>query len=100
MKSKGVNVFLAYASEDRVYRDELEQHLNSLKRDGLIDVFHDGKIDTTDDWETVLNEQLKKSELVIFLLSHHLLRSDFIFDKEILPSLERRDSSNLLLDHG
>ena len=45
-----VEIFYAYAREDEALRDELEKHLTTLQRQGLIMSWHDRKVVPGSDW--------------------------------------------------
>jgi hypothetical protein len=44
-----ITVFFSYAHHDEALRNELEKHLAMLKRQGVIDTWHDRKIDAGQD---------------------------------------------------
>ncbi len=39
-----IEIFLCYAHEDELLRNELARHLGALKRQGFFDVWHDREI--------------------------------------------------------
>jgi len=45
-----VKLFYSYSHKDEALRDELETHLSGLKRQGLIEGWHDRKIAAGADW--------------------------------------------------
>ncbi len=50
MSSTPIEVFIAYAHEDRGLLDRLAAQLGTLKRQGLIRIWHDRDIDAGTEW--------------------------------------------------
>jgi hypothetical protein len=46
-----ITVFFCYARKDKELLNELKNHLSSLQRQGLIDVWDDGEISAGTEWE-------------------------------------------------
>ena len=61
-------VFISYSHKDEIHKDSLEEHLSMLKRNHVIDAWHDRKIIPGQDWSKEISENLEKSELILFLL--------------------------------
>lgn len=82
-------VFMSYSHKDEGLRDELEVQLAMLKRQGLIEVWHDRRLLAGDrlDWE--INEELNKADLILLLLSPDFLASDYCYKIEKARALDR-----------
>jgi hypothetical protein len=61
---KAIKVFYSYAHEDKVLRDVLDKHLGTLKRQGLIDVWHDRDISAGKEWEREIDSHLNKAHII------------------------------------
>ena len=48
---KAIEIFYSYAHEDEALRKELEKHLVSLQRQGIIAGWHDRLISAGTEWE-------------------------------------------------
>ena len=70
-------VFISYCHEDEVFKNELEKHLSSLQRQGLIDIWHDRCINPGDEWKDVIDENLNTSDIILFLVSSDFLSSNY-----------------------
>ena len=64
-----IRVFLSYSHVDEKYRDELEKHLMSLKRQGLIDSWHDRRIAPGEEWASSIDENLRSADIILLLVS-------------------------------
>lgn len=87
-----VKAFLSYSHQDQHYRDELETRLAMLKREGLVELWHDQRIGAGEPIDTTIAQQLESAELVLLLVSHHFLASDYCYEREMKNALERHSS--------
>src|SRR5687768_12214147 len=83
------NVFFSYSHEDEELRNELEVHLSMLKREGLIDAWHDRRIMAGDDIHSEISSALEKADIVLLLVSAHFLASNYCFEIEMSRALEK-----------
>lgn len=84
-----ITVFIAYSHQDESYRGELEKHLAVLKRQRLIESWHDRRIAPGEAWAGVIHSKLNQADLIILLVSPDFLASDYCFDVEMQRALER-----------
>ncbi|WP_437729028.1 toll/interleukin-1 receptor domain-containing protein [Sorangium sp. So ce861] len=84
-----VNVFCSYSHRDDAFREQLETHLSSLKREGLIRMWTDRQIGAGQDWRATIHEQLEAAHLVLLLVSADFIDSGFCFDIELKRAIER-----------
>ncbi|QVL48677.1 MAG: toll/interleukin-1 receptor domain-containing protein [Thiocapsa sp.] len=83
------SVFLSYAHEDEGLRDQLEKHLSPLKREGVIETWHDRRIGPGDAFADEIDAALETSDIVLLLVSADFLASDYCHDIEMRRALER-----------
>ena len=60
-----------------------------LKRQGVIDTWHDRKIDAGQDVHEEISEYLGKADIILLLVSADFLASDYCYDIEMRRALER-----------
>jgi len=60
-QKKTVKIFYSYAHEDKALRDELEKHLQSLKRSGMIASWHDHEISLGTEWERAFHHNYESA---------------------------------------
>jgi len=87
-----LKIFISYASEDQVFRQELEKHLHNLKRQGLISTWHDGDILAGTEWRRQITEQLNTADIILLLISADFMASDFCYSVELTRAIARHDA--------
>jgi len=83
-----VRLFYSYSHKDEELRDEMETHLRILHRRGLIESWHDRKIEAGDDWKQRINENLEAAHIILLLVSADFIASDYCYEKEMNRALE------------
>jgi hypothetical protein len=83
------SVFFSYAHADEALRDRLERHLSMLKRQGVIDVWHDRQITPGEDVGAAIAAELEKADLILLLVSPDFLASDYCYEREMTRAIER-----------
>lgn len=87
-------IFISYSKSDEHYRNELEKHLNVLKRNGHIATWHDRKLLPGEKWDGKIRQELKDADIILFLVSADFLATDYIWDVELGTALERDNDPN------
>jgi replicative DNA helicase len=86
-----VGVFFSYSHKDEHFKEQLDTHLSILQRKGLINTWNDRKISPGQDWESIIEAQLDRADIVLFLISPDFVASDYCYGKEMLRALERHE---------
>ena len=68
-------IFFSYSHKDEALRDQLEVHLAMLKRQGLIESWHDRRIDAGDVLDESISAHLEEAEIILLLVSSDFLAS-------------------------
>jgi hypothetical protein len=89
--SQPFRVFYSYSHKDEALRDELEEHLSLLKRQGFIAGWHDRRIGAGEEWKGQLDRNLEEAEIILLLVSPSFLASDYCYDVETKRALERHE---------
>jgi hypothetical protein len=87
-----IEVFFSYSHKDEGLREQLQNHLALLKRQGVISDWHDRRIAAGTEWEGQINEHLNTAGVILLLVSADFLASDYCYDKEMKRALERHDA--------
>jgi internalin A len=87
---RSVKMFVSYSHQDERHRETLESHLKVLSRVGLLDVWHDRRIDPGGDWRGEIDATLEEADVVVLLVSADFLASDYCADVELWRARERR----------
>ena len=83
------SLFFSYSHADEQLRDRLEVHLAQLKRDGLIDAWHDRRILAGSNLDDSISDQLETADIVLLLVSSDFINSDYCYSREMARALER-----------
>jgi|GEM_PF-1388207 len=84
MKDKlPLQVFISYSHRDEDWKNELDMHLATMKRQGLITVWQDRKIAPGSEWDDEIKKQMEQSHLIFFMVSPGFMASEYIMDKEV-----------------
>ena len=82
-------LFFSYSHKDEALRDELEVHLSMLKRQGLIEAWHDRRIVAGDPLDNKIGAELNTADIMLFLVSPDFLASDYCYDVEVQRAMQR-----------
>ena len=72
---KPLKIFITYSHKNTTEKDELITRLGLLKRDGIIDIWHDNEILPGDKWRDAIFGNLADSDLLLYLTSAYSLAS-------------------------
>lgn len=74
-----VRIFISYSPEDRPFRKELEKHImGSLRRSGLVEIWHDQMLSDGEDWAYERRRQLEGADVVLLLVSASYMASEAV----------------------
>lgn len=86
-------LFFSYSHKDEILRDELEVHLSMLKRQGLIETWHDRRIGAGEEFHKEINRNLETSDVILLLVSPYFLASDYCYDVEMSHALAKHEQN-------
>ena len=81
-------LFISYSKHDENLKNEFIKHLSVLKANNYISVWHDGVINPGEKWDDKIKNNLNDSDIVIFLVSHNLLSTEYVMDFELQETLK------------
>jgi len=87
-----IELFISYSHKDEALKEQLEEHLTLLRRNGLIAVWHDRKIAAGKEWAGQIDQHLNTAQVILLLVSAKFLASDYCYDKEMTRALERHEA--------
>src|SRR5687767_5512399 len=79
----------SYSHRDSEFRDELETHLAALKRQGIIDMWHDRRIGAGKEFYKEISQNFDQAEIILLLVSPYFIASDYCYDIEMKRAMER-----------
>src|SRR2546430_17246710 len=86
-----VEIFFCYAREDEEHRKRLEKHLQALKRQEIIDMWHDRMISAKAEWSRQIDRHLNTAKIILLLVSPDFMSSDYCYSQEMLRAMERHE---------
>ena len=89
-----IEIFISYSHKDEALRERLGTHLSLLRRQGVIDAWHDRQIGAGDEWAGAIDAHLNSAAVILLLVSADFLASDYCYDLEMNRALERHDAGD------
>jgi TIR domain len=90
-------LFLSYAHSDIELINQLEKQLSILKRQSVIEIWHDRMIEPGSEWQGVLDSYLENADIILLLISPDFLASDYCYDIEMKRAIERHESGDAIV---
>lgn len=87
-------LFFSYSHKDEDLRNQLEVHLAMLKREGLIDSWHDRKISAGDAFDKAIDTKLEEANVILLLVSSDFLASTYCYEKEMDRAMQRQKNGS------
>ena len=84
----GIEVFYSYSHKDEELREQLENHLSTLRRQRAIKDWHYRKITGGREWEGEIDEHLRTAHVILLLISSDFIASDYCYDVEMKLAME------------
>lgn len=82
-------VFISYSHQDEELRDQLEVQLAMLRRQGLVEVWHDRRLLPGDHLDWTISDELNRADIILLLVSPDFIASDYCYKIEKGRALER-----------
>jgi len=76
-------IFVSYSSKDRAYLDQLCSHLELYRKAEQIDYWSDLMLSPREEWNQQIEDEMKRANILIMLLSPDYFATSYIVDKEI-----------------
>jgi hypothetical protein len=92
-----VQVFYSYSHKDERFKEELDQHLSILQREGYISAWNDRKIAPGSKWKEEIDKNLEKAKVILLLFSSNFLASDYCYETETIFALEQHEKKKCIL---
>jgi hypothetical protein len=83
------SVFFSYSHSDEKLRDQIEKQLSVLKRQGVIETWHDRRIEAGQDFAREIDHHIETDDIILLLVSPDFLDSDYCYEIEMTRAMER-----------
>jgi hypothetical protein len=91
------SVFFSYSHADESLRDQLEKQLSLLKRQGIIETWHDRRIGAGQDFAEEIDQHVETDDIILLLVSSDFLDSDYCYDKEMKRAMARHEAGEAVV---
>lgn len=91
------SVFFSYSHMDENLRDQLEKQLTILKRQGIIETWHDRRIGAGEELHNAIDAHIETDDIILLLVSPDFLASDYCYDREMLSAMARHDAGDAIV---
>ncbi|MFN0035536.1 MAG: SUMF1/EgtB/PvdO family nonheme iron enzyme [Saprospiraceae bacterium] len=89
-----MNIFIAFANQDRDVRDKLLRQMNLVKDRQGWNIWSAKEIKAGERWGEEIERRLLDSEVIVLLLSADFFSSDYIMDKELPKVVEKHKAGD------
>lgn len=90
-------VFFSYSHADEDLRDQLEKQLAMLKRQGVIETWHDRRIGAGQELGQVIDDHINSDDIILLLVSPDFIASDYCYDIEMKRAMERHEAGEAIV---
>lgn len=90
-------VFISYSHSDEKYLQQLLNHISIMKKEGLVEEWHDRKLIPGQEWENEISDNLLSATVILLLVSSDFLGSDYCFDIEMKKAMELHESKKAIV---
>lgn len=80
-------IFISYSRKDKRFKDELKTQLKLIERYSVAKAWSCEEMHAGE-WDKQIQEELKESDIIIYMVSDNFLASDYIMDKEVNVGIE------------
>jgi hypothetical protein len=92
VEGRPAKVFVSYCHADEALKAELLKHLEPLRRQKLVEAWHDRKIQAGSEWKGEISSHLDTSDVILLLVSIDFINSNYCYEIELERALERHEN--------
>jgi hypothetical protein len=90
-------VFMSYSHDDERWRRRACTFLTVLEREGLVELWDDGRLRAGEEWLPRLNEEMLLARVAILLISASFLTSAFILEHEVPRIFDQHQANGMII---
>ena len=91
------SVFFSYSHVDEALRDQVETQLALLKRQGVIETWHDRRIGAGEEFAGAIEQHVETDDIILLLVSADFIASDYCYDIEMKRAMERHAAGEAIV---
>jgi hypothetical protein len=92
-----VEIFCSYSHKDEPLRQRFDDHVASLRNEGLVQVWTDRLIPPGEQWAESIDRRLNSADIITLFVSADFLASAYCWQKEFKRALERAEAGEVFL---
>ncbi len=92
VKKLSKEVFLSCSPKDEKQRLELEKSLSFMEGEGVIRIWHEGKIRAGKNRNIEINKNLNSSRIILLLITRNFIASEYHRNFEVKQAMERQNA--------
>jgi hypothetical protein len=92
---RALKLMCSYSHRDEVLWDEFRAHLAPLRRQALVELWHDRKILPGAEWDREIARELQEADIILLLVSAYFIDSDYCYDIELRRAIERHEAGQV-----
>ncbi|WP_247487832.1 toll/interleukin-1 receptor domain-containing protein [Bradyrhizobium sp. 17] len=90
-------MFFSYCHADEALRDQIEKQLSLLKRQGVVETWHDRRIEAGQDFAAEIDCHIETDDIILLLVSSDFLSSDYCYEIELKRAMERHEAGDAIV---
>jgi hypothetical protein len=90
-------IFFSYSHQDEDLRNRLETHLALLKRQGLVEAWHDRRILAGSELSQEISANLEAANIILLLVSADFIASEYCYSREMQRAMERHAAGSAVV---
>lgn len=87
-----IRLFFSYSHADETLRDQLAKQMSAMRRQGVIDDWHDRKMLAGDHIDGEIRQMMEQADIVLLLVSPDFIASDYCYDVEMARAVQRHQA--------
>lgn len=91
------SLFFSYSHIDEALRDQLETQLALLKRQGVIETWHDRRIGAGEAFGQAIDSHVDADDIILLLVSPDFLASDYCYEREMARAMARHEKGEAVV---
>jgi nucleotide-binding universal stress UspA family protein len=89
-----IRLFFSYSHADEDLRDQLEKQLALLKRQSVVETWHDRRIAAGTEIESAIDREIDEADVILLLVSSDFMASDYCYGREMNRAMERHEAGS------
>lgn len=92
--AEAIKVFFCYARKDKLLREALESHLETLRHSGQITIWYDREILPGVEWKSEIDAHLNTADIILLLVSPNFMHSQYCYGVQMRRAIERHKTAD------